>query len=126
MVGPDHLSEFVAGLDVTGIEHSVMVEDAQVLANQHKMVPAGQRTRSGKADHDMDWEDYHPIEDMYSYLQYLEGVKNNQKLAREAIIYILSCSRVQKKVCPLITLNVMVRLRKFKQFWNQRVKWRVP
>jgi hypothetical protein len=31
-----------------------------------------------------------------------------------------------KSVCPVKTIKLLVRLQKFKQFWNQRIKKRVP
>jgi len=66
MAGPAHLSALVAGLDAHGIEHSVMVEDVQRLTEMAPMA-------KGSKDlyHDMDWDEYHPIEDMYSYFDYL-------------------------------------------------------
>ena len=66
MAGPAHLSALVAGLDAHAIEHSVMVEDVQRLTEMAPMA-------KGSKDlyHDMDWDEYHPIEDMYSYFDYL-------------------------------------------------------
>ena len=62
MAGPSPLAELVAVLDSNGIEHSVMIEDVQRLTDQRKMPDGGR---------DMDWESYHPIEDMYGYFDYL-------------------------------------------------------
>jgi len=62
MAGPLHVEDLVAGLNANGIEYSVMIEDVQRLTDQRKM-PVGGR--------DMDWESYHPIEDMYGYFDYL-------------------------------------------------------
>ena len=63
MAGPSHLAELVAGLDANGIGHSVMIEDVQSLTEERMMPKGGPR--------DMDWESYHPIEDMYDYFDYL-------------------------------------------------------
>ena len=68
MSGPAHLAELVAGLDANGIEHSVMIEDVQRLTEQRRM-PSG-------SSRDMDWESYHPIEDMYAYFDQLERHSN--------------------------------------------------
>ena len=65
MAGPLHVEDLVAGLNANGIEYSVMIEDVQRLTDQRKM-PVGGR--------DMDWESYHPIEDMYGYFDYLERI----------------------------------------------------
>eukprot|EP00091_Calanus_sinicus_P004031 TRINITY_DN14227_c0_g1_i2.p1 TRINITY_DN14227_c0_g1~~TRINITY_DN14227_c0_g1_i2.p1 ORF type:complete len:414 (+),score=103.00 TRINITY_DN14227_c0_g1_i2:90-1331(+) len=51
-----------------GIQFSVLVEDVQKLA---ELVPMKKGSMS-KSGHSMDWTDYHPIEDIHSYLDYLE------------------------------------------------------
>ena len=66
MAGPAHLADLVAGLEARGIEHSVMVEDVERLSERTKMP-----TYTGKGPRDMDWDSYHPIEDMYAYFDYL-------------------------------------------------------
>merc|ERR1711887_316220 len=70
MVPPSAQSTFIRTLNEEGIKHEVMIEDAQSLINL-------ERAQSGKgkkvsADHDMTWTDYHSLEDMYSFLDYLE------------------------------------------------------
>ena len=48
-----------------------MIHDVQKLIELTKMkpVPEEQRVEQG---HSMDWTEYHPIEDIHSYLTYLE------------------------------------------------------
>merc|ERR1711970_322120 len=70
MVPPSAQSTFIRTLNEEGIKHEVMIEDVQSLINL-------ERAQSGKgkkvsADHDMTWTDYHSLEDMYSFLDYLE------------------------------------------------------
>ena len=72
MAGPAHLAELVAGLEARGIEHSVMIEDVERLSERTKMP-----TYTGKGPRDMDWDSYHPVEDMYGYFDYL-GWSSNQ------------------------------------------------
>jgi len=71
MVPPSAQSTFIRTLNEEGIKHEVMIEDVQSLINL-------ERAQSGKgkkvsADHDMTWTDYHSLEDMYSFLDYLEA-----------------------------------------------------
>jgi len=75
MAGPAHLADLVAGLEARGIEHSVMVEDVERLS---------ERTKMTKGPRDMDWDSYHPIEDMYAYFDYLEA--NYEDVAGQQII----------------------------------------
>lgn len=64
-VQADELTNLLSG---QGIQFSVLVEDVQKLA---EMVPMKKGSVS-KSGHSMDWTDYHPIEDIHSYLDYLE------------------------------------------------------
>ena len=67
MAGPAHLADLVSGLEARGIEHSVMIEDVERLS---------ERTKMTKGPRDMDWDSYHPIEDMYAYFDYLGWSSN--------------------------------------------------
>jgi len=58
-----------ANLTKMDIEHGVMIPDVQKLIEMEKVNSV---SRHESADHDMTWDDYHPLEHMYSYLDYLE------------------------------------------------------
>jgi len=66
---PDQVDELKRQLAGQGIKFSVMIEDVQTLAD---LVPMKNGSEN-KAGHSMDWTSYHPIEDMHSYLDYLES-----------------------------------------------------
>ena len=55
--------------DGRGIKHSVFIDDVQRLAESIKTADdlPGSSTRM------MSWDVYHPLEDMYEYMDYLEG-----------------------------------------------------
>jgi len=65
---PDQVEDLTHQLEKHGIEFSVMIEDVQRLAELAPM----KKGIKNEAGHSMDWTSYHPIEDMYSYLDYLE------------------------------------------------------
>ena len=58
-------------LESKKIKYEVMVEDVQRLGDLEKAVPAV-RAESQNPRHSMSWTEYHTLEDMYSYLDYLE------------------------------------------------------
>ena len=60
-----------AELESKKIQYEVMVEDVQRLVDLEKAVPAV-RTESENPRHSMSWTEYHTLDDMYSYLDYLE------------------------------------------------------
>ena len=64
-----YFAELVSILESHNIPHSLMIQDVQQLIELSKPVPTGQRDAAG---HSMDWTSYHSVEDMYSYLDYLE------------------------------------------------------
>jgi len=66
---PESYDELVSILESHNIPHSLMIQDVQQLIELSKPVPTGQRDAAG---HSMDWTSYHSVEDMYSYLDYLE------------------------------------------------------
>ena len=86
MAGPAHLADLVAGLEARGIEHSVMIEDVERLSERTKMP-----TYTGKGPRDMDWDSYHPIEDMYGYFDYLGWNSNLPQHCISSFILSLSC-----------------------------------
>merc|ERR1711970_1533656 len=68
LCGPHQLDHLTDELLRHGVEFSIMIEDVQKLA---EMAPMAKGTKN-KYGHSMDWTAYHPIEDMHSYLDYLE------------------------------------------------------
>ena len=70
-VSPDQVGPLTNVLELADMAHSVMVHDVQSLVDMTKMVPVSKETRV-KQGHSMDWTQYHPIEDMHSYLTYLQ------------------------------------------------------
>ena len=63
MVSPQNLDRLYHALDGRGIEHSVLIDDVQRLAESIKTADPGKM---------MSWDVYHPLEDMYEYMDYLE------------------------------------------------------
>ena len=79
MVAPEYDKIFTSALDSAKIQHTVMSEDVQKLVDKMpKMKPHNKDTPKGY--HSMDWEDYHDVETMYEYLDYLEGNKEMDEL----------------------------------------------
>ena len=54
-------------LDINNIKHTTIITDVQKIIDLSKMTKGLERE-----GHSMDWTSYHPLEDMYSYLDYLE------------------------------------------------------
>ena len=71
MASPQEQEGLMELLTSTGIEYTVMIEDVQTLVEQ-SLIPA--KEQSPRQGHNMDWESYHPLEDMYGYFDYLEGI----------------------------------------------------
>ena len=72
--GPDERGWLAALLAWAGLHHATLIPDLGPLVAASKMV-SGNISRAG-AGHSMDWTDYHPLEDMYSYFRYLESTFN--------------------------------------------------
>ena len=68
---PDQVESLVSVLEEANISHSVMIADVGSLVEMTKMVPVSSEVREAQG-HSMDWTNYHPIEDMHSYLTYLQ------------------------------------------------------
>ena len=68
---PDQVDSLISVLEEANISHSVMIADVGALVEMTKMVPVPPEVREAQG-HSMDWNDYHPIEDMHSYLNYLQ------------------------------------------------------
>ena len=63
-------------LTKNGMSFSTMVENVQELINMSPIVKGSGNSKQG---HNMDWDSYHPLEDMYSYLDFIEGIKLRNK-----------------------------------------------
>jgi len=68
---PKQVDSLISVLDEANIIHSVMIADVGALVEMTKMVPVSPEVREAQG-HSMDWNDYHPIEDIHSYLNYLQ------------------------------------------------------
>merc|ERR1712135_269937 len=71
MASPEQLPALIKSLDMASIKHDVMIHDVQKLIELTKMKPVSEEQRVEQG-HSMDWTEYHPIEDIHSYLTYLE------------------------------------------------------
>ena len=71
MASPEQLPALTKSLDMASIKHDVMIHDVQKLIELTKMKPVSEEQRVEQG-HSMDWTEYHPIEDIHSYLTYLE------------------------------------------------------
>ena len=63
------LSGLLDVLDTNNVKHTTIIMDVQKIIDMSKMKKGG----AEREGHSMDWTSYHPIEDMYSYLDYLES-----------------------------------------------------
>jgi len=70
MVPPQFVHQMETDLHLVEMSYDIMIPDVDELVQLEK-VP----TKKGavSADHAMTWDDYHPLEDMYSFLDYLEA-----------------------------------------------------
>ena len=70
MVPPASQATFTRQLTERGVRHEVMIPNVQALIDLEK---AQSKLGVKGGDHDMTWTEYHPLEDMYSYLDHLEA-----------------------------------------------------
>merc|ERR1712055_863437 len=70
MVPPGFQGQLQTDLELKGISHEIMIPDVQKLIELEKIVTPNKDTPNPR--HSMTWTEYHPLEDMYSYLDYLE------------------------------------------------------
>ena len=75
---PDQVDSLVSVLEEANISHSVMIADVGSLVEMTKMVPVSSEVKEAQG-HSMDWTNYHPIEDMHSYLTYLQVRSSTQQ-----------------------------------------------
>ena len=59
-------------LDTAGVQHSVLIPDLEPLVARARMGPGVGQEVAARQGHSMDWTQYHPIEDMHSYLAFLQ------------------------------------------------------
>jgi len=71
MVPPRFVPAFTADLAAQGLTFEVMIPDVQKLIELEKM--AAPRKEAPSSQHAMTWDEYHSLEDMYSFLDYLEA-----------------------------------------------------
>jgi len=58
--------------DLTGLSYSIMIPDVQKVIDLEK-VASSSAGHKLTADHPMTWTEYHPVEDMHAFLDYLES-----------------------------------------------------
>jgi len=71
MVAPDTRDKLEFLLARAGIQWELMIEDVGVLM-EAELIPAP-NVSAPNPKHNMDWTSYHPVEDMYGYMTYLEN-----------------------------------------------------
>merc|ERR1719317_1272114 len=103
---PEQVDDLVHLLDQHGVEHKVMIEDLETAIEAVPMITGSNVTESG---HSMDWTSYHPIEDIHSYLDYLED--NYDIVSTESIgeSYEGSDMRIAREWIGPATLTYMLR-----------------
>jgi len=71
MVPPGKQAQLEEDLQLLKISHEVMIEDVQQLIELEK-IPAASAETAKDTKHSMTWTEYHSLEDMYTFLDYLE------------------------------------------------------
>merc|ERR1712236_197923 len=71
MVPPGFQGQLETDLELKGISHEIMIPDVQKLIELEKIAAPNKDTPNPR--HSMTWTEYHPLEDMYTYLDYLEA-----------------------------------------------------
>ena len=71
MASPDNVPALKTDLAIRDISFEIMIFNVEKLMELER-IPAVNEERYS-ADHDMTWNDYHSVEDMYSFLEYLEA-----------------------------------------------------
>jgi len=70
MVTPGMDKQLESELEQMGIQWSVMIKDVQENINQEKV--SKQRHQEPNTKHAMTWDEYHSLDDIYTYFDYLE------------------------------------------------------
>jgi len=77
LVGPTKVKNLTSLLKAQGLELELLSDNVQAMVDQGPMVNGHHNDYSLRASaeegHTMDWRAYHPLEDMYSYWDYLEA-----------------------------------------------------
>ena len=71
MVPPQHHIQMEADLFASGLSFEVIIPDVQELIENEKVKAVTKEVAS--ADHAMTWDEYHTLDDMYTFLDYLEA-----------------------------------------------------
>ena len=71
MVPPQHHIQMEADLFARGLSFEVIIPDVQELIENEKVKAVTKEVAS--ADHAMTWDEYHTLDDMYTFLDYLEA-----------------------------------------------------
>ena len=71
-VAPHQAAALARLLDRAGVQRRVMIPDLGPLVAGAGMGPGVGREVAARQGHSMDWTQYHPIEDMHSYLAFLQ------------------------------------------------------
>merc|ERR1711973_94770 len=71
MAPPEYVHQLEKDLEVRGISYEVMIPDVDAVIQLEKITAKTREVPS--SDHPMTWDKYHPLEDMYAFLDYLEN-----------------------------------------------------
>ena len=71
MVSPENIPKLKTELTIRDISFEIMIPDVEVLMKLERIPAVTKEVAS--ADHDMTWDSYHTLEDMYTFLDYLEA-----------------------------------------------------
>ena len=71
-MAPHQAAALARLLDRAGVQRRVMIPDLEPLVAGARMGPGVGREVAARQGHSMDWTQYHPIEDMHSYLAFLQ------------------------------------------------------
>ena len=73
MVMPGFAEKLSYDLSTFNITHSTMIADIDQLMQLERKPSINPLEQRIQMNHNMSWTEYHPLEDMYSYLDYLEA-----------------------------------------------------
>ena len=72
MVSPQHITRLKSQLEKKGIAFKVSKHDVQSMIENERVATDNVSRALLSTEHRMDWTEYHSLEDMYTYLDYLE------------------------------------------------------
>lgn len=73
MAGPSAQREVERALSENGLNHRVMVEDVQSLIGETARATTEKKERFSGRAHNMDWDTYHSLEEIYEYIDFIAG-----------------------------------------------------